>query len=158
MRFVVTWMIDSDAADPVEAAKEARAAQLRANTGAVCFQVHDVDQDIRYDVDLAGDPVKIARVHTRTELKRRRGPAGIDVNAWPQIGPYRVAPKNFTEATFDNKDFHDGDHAIWSIARVDLRFTFMWNDVQFVVPAGLFLVSREGDLYQRTGLTCIWLR
>jgi hypothetical protein len=43
MKYLVRWEIDSDAATPLEAAREARAAQLRPDTTATVFDVYEPD-------------------------------------------------------------------------------------------------------------------
>jgi hypothetical protein len=41
MKYLVRWEIDSDAATPLEAAREARAAQLEPRTTATIFDVYE---------------------------------------------------------------------------------------------------------------------
>lgn len=49
--FVVSWAIDIEAGDPVEAALRARGHQLRPDTTAVVFRVRAADGSCQ-DVDL----------------------------------------------------------------------------------------------------------
>ena len=59
MKYLVRWEIDSDAATPLEAAHEARAAQLQPNTSATVFDVYEpdapfTDEDNRFRRGLHG--------------------------------------------------------------------------------------------------------
>lgn len=52
MDYVVTWEMDVSADNPVEAAKLARAIQLRSNARATVFQVFSDDTEEPTQVDL----------------------------------------------------------------------------------------------------------
>lgn len=79
----------------------------------------------------------------------------IDISQFPRLGPYYVAP-HFV----DNSDYADADREawVWSIGRCDRDFSFEWDGVTHLAPEGTVLVSLDTDLYQRDGLTCLFLR
>ena len=52
MKYLVRWEIDSDAATPLEAAREARAVQLRPDTTATVFDVYEDGQNEGERIDL----------------------------------------------------------------------------------------------------------
>lgn len=55
MEYLVTWTIDISADSPEEAAEIAREFQLRPDSLATVFVVHNKDTHIKTRVDLLGD-------------------------------------------------------------------------------------------------------
>jgi hypothetical protein len=65
MKYLVRWEIDSDAATPLEAAREARAVQLRPDTTATVFDVYEDGQNEGERIDLeALDSYKAGQLET----------------------------------------------------------------------------------------------
>jgi hypothetical protein len=59
MEFRVIWEIDIDADNPMAAAQEARALQLKMNSSATIFDIWEPAAGKMYRIDVAGDPNKL---------------------------------------------------------------------------------------------------
>lgn len=147
-KYVVTYRIEIEAEDPVDAIERRR----ESDDEPVEIQVEDVETGKRYEVDtVAGTYCTVG--------PRTKPPADcVDVSTWPQLGPYKVKPPGAPEISIDGKDYRDGIYPIWSVGRCDNQFEFEVDGISWVAPAGTVLLSRGSDLYQREGVECLWLR
>lgn len=82
----------------------------------------------------------------------------IDLSKCKRLGPYYVIP--MSEAAIDGFDLCDaqGEIWIWSAGITERAFSFKHGGVDHVVPEGTHLASTQGDLYQREGVHCTFLR
>lgn len=96
-----------------------------------------------------------ANMRNQAMLRAMRGGLCLDISESKRLGPYYVL-----EAFTPDVDYADGatEEWIWSIGQCDRDFHFPWQGTMQVARHGTILASTRNDLYQRDGITCLWLR